>query len=267
MKRVIISLVAIIAMAVVFNACQKEDALKGERKVMSVAPACETECFEPGTWSNEVTFTAGVSSAAAITIKVSNNESQVKYVITSNDNIGKITWSGEEKTYSPVLAPGTEVVLYKNIGTNWNACDIINETFSVRKTGSSGVGGGVLTTVNTAYSLIGICCQDLLTADLACGATNTATFKFTATESGPIVIQGGLTAGTSIVSANSNVLTLNPGHSSAGGPSNVTRWEGNVVACEEVTITIVFTGGNGIGDWSAKRGEVVLGATPAQACN
>jgi hypothetical protein len=32
MKRVIISLVAIIAMAVVFNACQKEDALKGERK-------------------------------------------------------------------------------------------------------------------------------------------------------------------------------------------------------------------------------------------
>ncbi len=109
-------------------------------------------------------------------------------------------------------------------------------------------------------------CEDSLEVDLECGETNTATFTFTAEEAGSIVIQGGLTSGTTITSSGSNVLTR-VDHQSAGGPSNVTRWEGVVEACDEVTVTISFTGGNGIGDWSAKRGEEVLGSSEAQECN
>lgn len=52
--------------------------------------------------------------------------------------------------------------------------------------------------------------------------------------------------------------------------SNVTRWKGDVEACEVVTITIVYSGGNGIGDLTAKRGEgeeeVELGTSKAE-CN
>jgi hypothetical protein len=43
-----------------------------------------------------------------------------------------------------------------------------------------------------------------------------------------------------------------------------------VIACETYTITINFSGGNGIGDWSAKAPgeaeELVLGESDAQQC-
>jgi hypothetical protein len=111
------------------------------------------------------------------------------------------------------------------------------------------------------------CCVNNLEADLVCGTTNTLSLSFTAEEDGAIVIQGGLTNGTTIVSSSSNVLVENTTHPSVtNSNANVTRWEGDVTACDEVTITIEFTGGNGVGDWSAKRGDDVLGATEAISC-
>ena len=111
-------------------------------------------------------------------------------------------------------------------------------------------------------------CENLLVADLVCGEVNKLTFTFTAVEAGAIVIQGGLTNGTKILNASSNVLTRNTTHSSVlNSNANVTRWEGDVVACDDVTVTIEYSGGNGIGDWSAKRGEVVLGETEEQTCS
>ncbi len=110
-------------------------------------------------------------------------------------------------------------------------------------------------------------CENLLVAELTCGTTKTASFTFTAEEAGAIVIQGGLTSGTTINSAESNVLNKIEDHPSViNSKANVTRWEGNIEACQEVTVTITFTGGNGIGDWSAKRGEDVLGETAAESC-
>jgi|SRR5690606_30469496 len=113
-------------------------------------------------------------------------------------------------------------------------------------------------------------CENTLVADLVCGEVNTLTVTFAAEEAGPIVIQGGLTNGTTIISATSADLTRNIEHSSVlNSNANVTRWEGNVDGdCgEEVSVTITFSGGNGIGSWSAKRGEEVLGATEEQSCN
>ncbi|MGM1054991.1 MAG: hypothetical protein ACQEWG_03785 [Bacteroidota bacterium] len=109
-------------------------------------------------------------------------------------------------------------------------------------------------------------CENALVAELVCGETNTVTFTFTAEEAGPIVIQGGLNNWAEIIDAVGVGVaqTVKPG---APGSASVTRWEGDIDACEVVTITIEFTGGNGIGDWSAKRGEEVLGETVVQTCN
>jgi hypothetical protein len=127
------------------------------------------------------------------------------------------------------------------------------------------VGGGGFTEVTIT---IEPCCVNDLSVVLVCGETRMASFTFTAEEAGPIVIQGGLTAGAVIVSATSNVLTQNTTHSSVvNSTASVTRWEGDVDACTEVTVTITFTGGNGIGDWTAKRGEVTLGSTDEESCN
>lgn len=110
-------------------------------------------------------------------------------------------------------------------------------------------------------------CINELNAELTCGEVRSLNLTFTAEEAGPIVIQGGLTRGAEINSAQSNVLTQNLGHPSVvNSNSSVTRWEGDIEACEEVTIAIEFTGGNGIGDWSAKRGEIELGYTAEQSC-
>ncbi|WP_029037487.1 hypothetical protein [Salinimicrobium xinjiangense] len=115
-------------------------------------------------------------------------------------------------------------------------------------------------------------CTNELIADFSCEENGLLTLTFTAEEEGPIVIQGGLTNGTSITNATSDdVLTRNLDHPSVlNSESSVTRWEGYVGACQVVTITIEFTGGNGIGDWSAKRKiddeEVTLGSTEEIEC-
>lgn len=123
-------------------------------------------------------------------------------------------------------------------------------------------------TYSTAFVGINcVACENSLVTDLNCGETNTLTATFTAEEAGPIVIQGGLTNGTTISSATAVGLTRNTTHPGVqNSNSNVTRWEGVVDACEEVSVTITFIGGNGIGDWSAKRGDDVLGWTEEQTC-
>ena len=108
-------------------------------------------------------------------------------------------------------------------------------------------------------------CDNLLVADLVCGDVNKLTLTFTALEEGPIVIQGGLNKWAEIKSAvGVGVEKVDkPGNA---GSADVTRWAGDVDACEVVTITIEFEGGYEIGDWTAKRGEDLLGSTDAQSC-
>lgn len=110
-------------------------------------------------------------------------------------------------------------------------------------------------------------CENLLVAELTCGDLNVLTVTFTAEKAGPIVIQGGLTNGTEIENATSEDLTRNTTNGGVvNSNANVTRWEGDVEACEEVTITIEFKGGDGVGDWTAERGDDVLGETEEEEC-
>jgi hypothetical protein len=99
-------------------------------------------------------------------------------------------------------------------------------------------------------------------------ATKTLTVTFTAGEEGDYVIQGGLTANATIHCAVADKdFMLNTEHNSAGGPSKVTRWEGSLGACETVTIEINYSGGNGVGGWSAKKNDVTHGSSLEQGCN
>lgn len=120
-------------------------------------------------------------------------------------------------------------------------------------------------------------CENSLTAEVNCdtdedGCNRHVTFTFTAEDPGPIVIQGGLTAFTTICSATATGgLVLNPTHPSAGGPSNVTRWEGEVLGdCVEYTVTIdwVSTNNNALitGEWTAKRDGMTLASIAPLTC-
>jgi PKD repeat protein len=107
-----------------------------------------------------------------------------------------------------------------------------------------------------------VACVNELTTELSSvGENRTLVVKFKAAQAGPIVIQGGLNGKAEITSMISNVLGEIE-HPNDGSEAKVTRWVGNVAACEEVVITIKFTGNNEVGSWSAKRGEDVLGFAP-----
>lgn len=118
-------------------------------------------------------------------------------------------------------------------------------------------------------------CTNELTASVSCSndeCNRSATFSFTAEEDGPIVIQGGLTRFTTICTASaSEGLTQNTTHPGVqNSNSNVTRWEGNVIACETYTVTITWTSANDdeeiTGEWTAQRNDVVLASIAPLTC-
>lgn len=184
---------------------------------------------------DELTFNVDVNTGSNFQVQQKiNGEWEQVYIANQGQN--------GSKPFTVVLALGANEFRYTNQGSGSNF-------------------------VNYSSTFEGIdcnTCENSLVADLSCASTKTATFTFTAVEAGAIVIQGGLTNGTTILEASSNVLLRNSTHQSVqNSNANVTRWEGDVDACEVVTINIEYSGGNGIGDWSAKRGEEVLGATDA----
>jgi len=111
-------------------------------------------------------------------------------------------------------------------------------------------------------------CDESLTATVNCtsdedGCNRHVTFTYEAgADHSNIVIQGGLTAFTTIcnVSSTGGNVTQNTTHNSAGGPSNVTRWEASgVEECDVVTVTIDWTSTNAnaniTGTWTVKDGN------------
>jgi len=118
-------------------------------------------------------------------------------------------------------------------------------------------------------------CEDEFSAVLDCAdpENKILTVTFKAENAGDYVIQGGLTNGATIVNSVATAdFEQNITHSSwtnkSGNPARVTRWEGTLDACETVTITITYSGGNGVGDWSAKSeidgSEIINGSSDEQ---
>lgn len=153
--------------------------------------------------------------------------------------------------------PISDIYLFV-LSAGWSACDTINFTIAIIDED-----GNVDASGDFNYVLVGECtaCDSTFTSTLTCGegdsCENTLTVTFeTGGYSGPVVIQGGLTAKTTICTAEATGgLTLNPDHPSTNSKANVTRWEGDVEACTTYTVTITFSGGDGVGDWSAKDGD------------
>lgn len=193
--------------------------------------------------------------------------------------IPEIICAGEEAEFGLEAETGTNLQVQQWVEGEWvqvyqtNSSTESPETFVLEfdeageydlryKNGPGGFSDAITITVDNCG------CTNELTADLTCGEVSTLLVTFTAEEAGPVVIQGGLTNDTEILSKESNVLTADEDHPGVvNSNANVTRWEGEVDACEEVTIYIEFEGGNGIGDWTAKRGEELLGETEDQECD
>ena len=167
------------------------------------------------------------------------------------------------------LTTGTPYGVSFPLAAGWSACDIISESF--RQTG----GGAPVELNPIEYALIAPSgCEDEFDAELVCdaGGNKTLTVTFTAENAGDYVIQGGLTNGTTIESMTADAgFTMNANHPGVvNSNANVTRWEGSLDECETVTIVIEFTGGNGVGSWSAKSEvngqEVTNGYSADQDC-
>jgi hypothetical protein len=152
---------------------------------------------------------------------------------------------------------------------SWAACNDVTVVAEILDGDNIVVSGPNTTT----YKLIGRCvvgCVDTFSAVLNCDDTNakTLTVSFTPETSGSYVIQGGLNANAVISNATAtSPLTRNTTHPSVvNGQASVTRWEGSLTACTPYTVTITYSGGNGVGGWSAKMGEVVHGSSNMQSC-
>lgn len=248
----------------------------GNENARAFGVDCEDDCLTKGT---AYTFTENYSTTASAgtnsklvkaTLTVSINTSNVAtYTLdmssertagTANSNVsftgnlnGVAFSSGSLGGISSKRSYSTSIT---NVDYTGVACgdDI---SFSLTE-----VSFGDDKTLSDTNDLLPYCpegCEDEMTADLSCGATNSITYTFYAEEAGAIAIQGGLNAKATFVSGSSNVLTQNTTHPSlANSNASVTRWEGNVSACTAVTVTIEWTGNAEVGDWTAKRGEVTL---------
>jgi hypothetical protein len=211
------------------------------------------------------------NAARGVVVTAWNDATNTHFTITRTGGNMTVRFKspGEALTQTTgptILDGGTTVTTSVANPAGWTCGDPITISYYV-----SGLGGGSGTAFQTGiitHNLQEVCgCDDEFDAALTCGEVNTLVVSFKAAEAGDYVIQGGLTAGATILSATANGLTLNPTHPSAGGPSSVTRWEGAIGECGEVTVTITFTGGNGVGSWSAKLGEETKGYSESQSCN
>jgi hypothetical protein len=270
MKRLLTWAVAPALMAtMVFVGCQKTiESVDGGRDVAMLSSGggdCNTVCIDENSGdafagSRSATVNWGQTNTKNGTVRVWNTLTHIVYEFTSTVAISDLVVN--EVSSGLGAAANTPLLYSVALTDGWAACDVVTNSFQL-----SG-GGPPIVFSNVTYSLIGACgCEDEFSAELTCGDENTLVVTFTAEEAGYYVVQGGLTAGASIVSATSNGLTLMPGHPSAGGPSSVTRWEGEIGECETVTVTITFTGGNGVGSWSAKLGGETKGSSDDQSCN
>lgn len=267
---------ALLLGAVIVSGCKKESLTPSSDDVVMLKSAtdlsCEINCIDENsgdafaeTANNTVSWGGPNSDkfSKSGTMKVWNTATQIIYEFTSSANISDLVVNGVS---TGLTAPANTVLTYTvALADGWNACDVVTNSFAL-----AGSGPQVQFT-DVEYGLIGLCptgCVDTLTTELTCGDTKELVVTFYAEEAGSIVIQGGLSANTTILSATSNVLTQNTTHPGVvNSKANVTRWEGDIEACQEITVTITYTGGNGIGSWSASRDDEKLSIAEAKDCN
>lgn len=172
------------------------------------------------------------------------------------------------------LASGSTATFTFALPAGWKACD--NVPFSINQEGQNSP-----MNLSCSYTLYGVCpenrgCETSFTGEaVSCGYQREAVYTFTSKDAlEGFKIQGGLTNFTGadaevIVTGGSNITQS---QWTVGASSNrVIKVEGNIGACETITIRITWnstnSGGIITGDWSVSGGGTeVAPAVPGLTC-
>jgi hypothetical protein len=255
--RILIPVGLFLVAGLIFVACQKDAPLRGEKKVMATC-----ECVNEIVPATATVLGGGSNPSQIGQIKIWNDASNVYIEVGTfqYDNIKLVGFlettatTPENATFNSNTVSSSPNQYWKGtyaIGT-WDFCS--EKRFFIKVEGKAG--GTATYTID--YELQELCpqgCDDELTPLLVCGPPNTFTVTFKAGEAGDYVIQGGLNAKVDgdLVTWDATKGDFNLGHQSVlNSNSNVIRWEGTLVECEEVTITVTFSGKCETGEWTAK---------------
>ena len=173
------------------------------------------------------------------------------------------------------LTSGTTHTFTFSLPAGWNACD--NIPFSIYQEGQNSP-----MNLSCSYNLYGICiaddgCTTSFTGEaIACGNQREAVYTFTSEAAQSYIkIQGGLTnftgadAEVTVTGGNMTTSQWTPG----GSSNRIIKVEGDIDACETITIRIKWhstnSGGIITGSWSVKDGNgvEVAPAVEGLTCN
>jgi len=174
----------------------------------------------------------------------------------------------------PALASGSTATFTFALPAGWKKCD--NVPFEIHQEGQNSP-----MNISSAYDLFGVCpedrgCETSFTGEaISCGNQREAVYTFTSKDAiEGFKIQGGLANFTGadaevIVTAGSDITQS---QWTVGGSSNrVIKVEGNIAACETITIRVKWnstnSGGIITGSWSVSgNGGEVAPAVPGLQC-
>jgi hypothetical protein len=265
--------------------CKKSDQLQiteDQRTIVLVSgvstlPDCSTNCIQA-----EGPYIEGSGSQTQTWGNPSNPHSKtVDWVVynTSTSFVVKVTFTHSGGNASntasatafgstqsvTTLASGSTATFTFDLPVDWKACDDVE--FSIYQEGQSSP-----MNLSGSYKLYGVCpadrgCETSFTGEaISCGNQREAVYTFTSKDAlESFKIQGGLTnftgADAEVIVTGGNNITQSQW--TTGGSSNrVIKVEGNIGACETITIRIKWnstnTGGIITGSWSvsANGGEV-----------
>jgi len=188
-------------------------------------------------------------------------------------NTVSVTALGATKSVA-TLASGATATFTFDLPAGWNACDKV--PFSIYQEGQNSP-----MNLSCSYSLYGICaskgCETSFTGEaIACGNAREAVYTFTSKDAlTNFKIQGGLT---NFTGADAEVTwtggsNITKSQWTVGGSSNrVIKIEGDIDACETITIRITWnstnSGGIITGSWSVSaNGTELAPAVAGLMCN
>jgi len=289
----------------VIISCQKNDLAKGDtsENVSGKAPVnntilesipsiplpdCNTECINPDgpyieSVGSQTEEWGNISHAHSKTVSYVVYNTATSFVVKvtfvhsggNGSNTVSVTALGSTKSVA-TLASGATATFTFTLPADWKKCD--NVPFSIRQEGQSAP-----VNLSGSYNLYEVCVAKLdecITSfsgeAISCGNQREAVYTFTSKDAlTNFKIQGGLT---NFTGANADVIVTHGSNITKtqwtpGGSSNrIIKVEGDIDACETITIRITWnstnSGGIITGSWSVKANSVdIAPAVAGLTCN
>ena len=252
----------------------------------TILPDCNTHCIDPGGpfveapgsethyWGNPsapqhsktvsyVAYNTSTSFVVKVTFVHSGGNSS---------NTVSVTALGSTQSVA-TLASGATATFTFALPAGWNKCDDV--PFAIYQEGQAAP-----MNIAASYSLYGVCaargCETSFTGEaIACGTQREAVYTFTSKDAlSNFKIQGGLTnfTGADAVVTVTGGSNITQSQWTVGGSSNrVIKVEGDIDACETITIRITWnstnSGGVITGSWSVSaNGAEVAPAVAGLTC-